>query len=139
MSQHDQNGRVEQGAFRAEDFVSNDGCQQAGHVDQTAIGADNGGCRCLRDSETAVGNGVVHVEQDDGLHAVEAKSLPHFNAKEVSQSPRMAEELLLLLLLRAMLITRASLCLSRRHEFDLNTTCPAVQNHKPALFPAHSR
>src|SRR5699024_818028 len=51
----------------------------------------------------------------------------------------MAEELSLPRLFGAMLIIRASLCLSRRHVVNWNTTQSGEQNHQLNLCPAQSR
>ena len=46
----------------------------------------------LVDAEAAVGDRVVHVDEQDALHAVEAEALPHLHAEDVRQRPRLPEE-----------------------------------------------
>ena len=92
VTKHHHAGRVKQCAFCTQDSVSNKRSQQAGHVDQAAVGTHNR--RRVRpvQAKATIGSGVIHVQQDKGLHAIEAKALPHFHAKKVGQTPRVPKK-----------------------------------------------
>ena len=92
VAKHDQDGGVEQCPLRAKDTVGNQRGNECGHVDKTAVSTDDGGSSTLVQAETALSGLVVHVESQDGLHAVEAEALPHFDAEEVGETPRLAHE-----------------------------------------------
>ncbi len=96
MARHDDDRAVEQHALRAEQPVGDPGAEDRGEVDGAAVGADDAGCRGLVDPEAALGDRVVHVEEQDALHAVEAEALPHLDAEDVHERPRLPEEALVL-------------------------------------------
>ena len=51
--------------------------------------------QALAQAQAAAGHGVGDEVQQDGAHAVVGEALPHLHAGEISQAPRVAEELAL--------------------------------------------
>ena len=82
----------EQHALRAEQAVGDPRAEDRRQVDRAAVRADDAGRRRLGDPEAALGDGVVHVDEQDALHAVEAEPLPHLDAEDVRERPRLPEE-----------------------------------------------
>ena len=92
MATHHQDGGVEQGALGAEHSVGNKRRCEAGKVDQPTVGAHDGGGRGLVHSEATTSHLVVHVVDDDRLHAVEGEALPHLDTEEVGEATWLPEE-----------------------------------------------
>ena len=89
---HDDDGADEQHALRAEHPVGQPRPHDRGQVDGAAVGADDAGRGGLVHREAALGDGVVEVDEEDALHPVEAEALPHLDAEDVRQRPRLPEE-----------------------------------------------
>jgi hypothetical protein len=94
---HDEEGRVEQGAFGADEAIGHPSARDRAEVDQAAVGADNADGGVLGDPEAALLGGEVQVEQEDALHPVEAEPLPQLDAEQVGQDARLTEERFLVL------------------------------------------
>ena len=88
---HDRGG-VEEHAFGSEDPVRKPRTNDGGQVHATAVCAHQRRRNGNVDAEAAVGDRVVHVVQQDALHAVEGEPFPQLNAEEVRQHAGMAKE-----------------------------------------------
>lgn len=80
VSADEEPGAGEEGAFGAEDAVADPSAGEGAQVEEGAVGADEGGGLGGGQSEATVGGLEVEVVDEDGLHAVEAESLPHLDA-----------------------------------------------------------
>ncbi len=92
VARHDHDRAVEQHPLRAEQPVGQPRPEDRREVDRAAVRADDAGRDALVDAESALADGVVHVDEQDALHAVEAEPLPHLHAEDVRQRERLAEE-----------------------------------------------
>ncbi len=92
---HHHDGAGEQRPLRAQHPVRQPGSEDGREVDAAAVGADDARGGPLVHAEAAVGHGVVQVDQQDPLHAVEGEPLPHLDAEEVGEDAGLTEEGLL--------------------------------------------
>ena len=89
---HDHDGAVEQGAFGADQPVRDPRADDRREVDRAAVCADDARGGRPRQCRGHRRRRVVQVIDQDALHAVEGEPLPHLDAEQVRQTPRLAEE-----------------------------------------------
>ena len=92
VARHHADRGVEEGALGTDQPVGEPGTEDGGEVDRTAVGPDDAGRDGLVDAEAALGGGVVEVDEQDALHAVEAEPLPQLHPEQVRQHTGLAEE-----------------------------------------------
>ena len=80
MADHQGNATGEECSFGSDKTVADPASGESAQVDRGAIGTQKCGGLGAFESEAAVGGCVVEVVGEDGLHAIEAESLPHFDA-----------------------------------------------------------
>ena len=78
MPANEQNRAAKQCAFGAQEPVADPPADERAQIEQATVCADKRGGLCLVHAEPA--GGGIEVVGENGLHAVEAKALPHFNS-----------------------------------------------------------
>ncbi len=92
VARDDDRGAAKQHALGTKEAVSNPRADDSRQVHGTAVRADDTQRHLLVHTEAAVDHGVVQIDRENALHAVEAESLPHLHAKHIRQGQRLPEE-----------------------------------------------
>ena len=92
VARDDDRGAAKQHALGTKEAVSNPRADDSRQVHGTAVRADDTQRHLLVHTEAAVDHGVVQIDRENALHAVEAESLPHLDTKDVCECARLSEE-----------------------------------------------
>ena len=92
VAEHDDDRAVEEHALRPEQPIGDPRPEDRREIDGAAVRADDPRRDGLVHPEAALGDRVVHVEEQDALHAVEAEPLPQLHAEDGREGSRLPEE-----------------------------------------------
>ena len=81
MPQHHHYTRQKQRFFRAQDAVRQPTAQDGGQIDTAVIRTHDTGSLGFIHAQAALGDLVIQINQQDGLHAVERKTFPQLNVE----------------------------------------------------------
>ena len=81
VPQHHHYARQEQRFFRAQDAVRQPTAQNGGQIDTAVIRAHDAGGLGFIHAQTTLGNLIIQINQQDGLHAVERKTFPQLDVE----------------------------------------------------------